>query len=70
MLAGELHNSSLSSAAYMSTVWPTMKAMNINTLLGAVTWQMIQPREGVFDFGELDKVLAGAREHGLHLVLL
>lgn len=70
MLAGELHNSSLSSAAYMSTVWPTMKEMNINTLLGAVTWEMIEPQEGVFDFGELDKVLEGAREHGLHLVLL
>ncbi|KPI41699.1 uncharacterized protein AB675_9357 [Cyphellophora attinorum] len=70
MLAGELHNSSLSSAAYMSTVWPTMKHMNINTLLGSVTWEMIEPVEGQFDFSELDKVILGAREHGLHLVLL
>lgn len=70
MLAGELHNSSLSSAAYMSTVWPTMRRMNINTLLGAVTWEMIEPSEGVFDFSELDKVIAGAREHDIHLVLL
>lgn len=70
MLAGELHNSSLSSAAYMSTVWPTMKEMNINTLLGSVTWEMIEPQEGVFDFAEFDKVLEGARAHGMHLVLL
>ena len=70
MLAGELHNSSLSSAAYMSTVWPVMKSMNINTLLGAVTWEMIEPREGHFDFSELDKVILGARSQGLHLVLL
>ena len=70
MLAGELHNSSLSSAAYMSTVWSTMKAMNMNTLLGSVTWEMIEPVEGKFDFSELDKVILGARREGLHLVLL
>ncbi len=70
MLAGELHNSSLSSAAYMSTVWPKMKYMNINTLLGAVTWEMVEPVEGQFDFTELDKVILSARNHGLHLVLL
>lgn len=70
MLAGELHNSSLSSAKYMSTVYPTMKYMNLNTLLGAVTWEMIEPTEGNFDFTELDACILGAREHGLHLVLL
>ena len=70
MLAAELHNSSLSSSAYMSTVWQEMKDMNINTLLGAVTWEMIEPIEGQFDFSELDKVILGARKHGVHLVLL
>jgi Domain of unknown function (DUF5597)/Beta-galactosidase len=70
MLAAELHNSSLSSAEYMSTVWQNMVDMNINTLLGSVTWEMIEPEEGHFDFSELDKVIFGAREHGMHLVLL
>ncbi|EON98389.1 putative glycoside hydrolase protein [Phaeoacremonium minimum UCRPA7] len=70
MLAGELHNSSLSSARFMSEVWPAMKSNHINTLLGSVTWEMIEPEEGRFDFSELDRVLAGAREHDMHLVLL
>lgn len=70
MLAGELHNSSLSNAAFMRTVWPNMKAMNINTLLGSVTWEMIEPIEGHFDFAELDQVILDARNHDLHLVLL
>ncbi|KAL2106501.1 hypothetical protein VUR80DRAFT_6647 [Thermomyces stellatus] len=70
MLAGELQNSSLSSAKYMSEVWPAMKAHSLNTLLGSVTWEMVEPREGHFDFSELDRVLAGAREHDMHLVLL
>jgi hypothetical protein len=70
MLGGELHNSSLSSARFMSEVWPAMKAQSINTLLGSVTWEMIEPVEGKFEFSELDKVIQGAREHSMHLVLL
>jgi hypothetical protein len=36
-----------------------------NTVLGCVTWEDIEPAEGQFDFSELDKVILGAREHGL-----
>lgn len=70
MLPGELHNSSLSSAKFMGEVWADMRAQSVNTLLGSVTWEMIEPREGEFDFSELDRVLTGAREHDMHLVLL
>ncbi|CAG7559013.1 unnamed protein product [Fusarium equiseti] len=70
MLAGELHNSSLSSASYMAEVWPTMKEQAINTLLGAVSWEQIEPVEGEFDFTELDRVILDAREQGMHLILL
>lgn len=70
MLAGELQNSSLTSSEYMDTVWRKMKGANINTLLGCVTWEDIEPEEGVFDFSEFDKVILGARKHDMHLVLL
>ncbi|KAL2859202.1 glycoside hydrolase superfamily [Aspergillus pseudodeflectus] len=70
MLAGELHNSSLSSARYMADVWPAMKKQGINTLLGCVSWEQIEPFEGKFDFSELDKIILGAREHNMRLVLL
>ncbi|KAI1774310.1 glycoside hydrolase [Hypoxylon cercidicola] len=70
MLPAELQNSSLSCAEYMDTVWQKVKDMNVNTLLGCVTWEMIEPIEGEFDFSELDKVILSAREHSLHLVLL
>ncbi|KAI8670228.1 hypothetical protein NCS55_00768000 [Fusarium keratoplasticum] len=39
-------------------------------MLGSVSWESIEPQEGVFDFSELDKVVLGARKHGLHLVIL
>ncbi|CAH0057189.1 unnamed protein product [Clonostachys solani] len=70
MLAGELHNSNLSSASYMADVWPRMVQNGINTLLGGVSWAQVEPAEGVFDFSELDKVILGARQHDMHLVLL
>ncbi|CAG9949182.1 unnamed protein product [Clonostachys rosea f. rosea IK726] len=70
MLPGELHNSSLSSARYMSEVWGPMNQQSINTLLGSVTWETIEPEEGKFDFSELDKVLEGARQHDMKLVIL
>lgn len=70
LLPGELHNSSLSSARYMSPIWAQMKAQSINTLLGAVTWELIEPVEGKFDFSELDQIILDARAHGIYLVLL
>ena len=70
-LAAELHNSSLSSPSYMRThVYAKTHAMNINTLLGAVTWEMVEPVEDCFDFSRLDEVIADARKWGIRLVVL
>lgn len=70
MLAGELQNSSFSSPEYMQDVWIKLKAMNMNTVLGSVSWEQIEPTEGTFDFTVLDQILLDARAHGLHVVLL
>lgn len=70
MRAGELQNSSLTSVEYMEPVWQKMVDTNINTLLGCVTWEMIEPEEGVFKFSVLDEIILAARKHSVHLVLL
>jgi len=70
MLAAELQNSSMTSAKYMKTVWPKLTAANINTVLGCVTWEQIEPTEGESTFTQLDEVITDARGHGLKLVLL
>lgn len=70
MRAAELNNSSLSSREFMSSIYPRMVANNVNTLLGAVSWQQIEPIEDRFDFKELTGVIKDARTHGLKLVLL
>ena len=70
MLAGELGNSSASSIEYMQPIWPKLEAMNLNTLLAPVYWELLEPREGRFDFTHVDHLIHSAREHDLKLVLL
>jgi len=70
MLGGELHNSSASSMAYMEPIWDKLAAMKLNTVLATVSWELVEPEEGRFDFSLLDGLLAGARSHDLKLVLL
>jgi beta-galactosidase GanA len=70
MLAGELQNSSLTLSKYMAEAWPKLAEANLNTVLGSVTWEQIEPEEDNFDFAEFDECLRGARQSGLRLVVL
>ncbi len=70
ILGGELHNSSASSLAYMEPIWPKMVALNLNTVLAVVSWELLEPEEGRFDFTLVDGLLDGACKHHLRLVLL
>jgi hypothetical protein len=70
LLAGELLNSSSSSLAFMEPIWPRLTAMNLNSVLASVSWELLEPREGQYDFTLVDGLLAGAREHQLRLVLI
>jgi len=70
MLAGEVHNSSASSREYMKPIWDKLAAMKLNTVLATVSWELIEPQEGQFDFALVDALLDDARAHDLKLVLL
>ena len=70
LLAGELHNSSPSSSAYMKPLWDRLRDLNLNAVLAAVSWELVEPKEGTFDFTSVDSLLEGARSHGLKLILL
>lgn len=54
----------------MKPLWSKLKAFNLNTVLGAVTWDQVEPVEGQFDFGQLDEFVKDARSHGLKLIVL
>jgi len=70
ILGGELLNSSSSSLSYMQPIWPRVKALNVNTVLAPVSWELIEPQEGKFDFTLVDGLITSAQQHGLRLVLL
>ena len=70
MRAGEVHNSTGSSAAWMARAWDKAEELGMNTLLVAVPWEDVEPEEGRFDFLLVDRLIAEARERGGHLGLL
>ena len=67
---GELGNSSFTSMEYMAPVWPKLKALNLNTVLAPVYWELIEPVEGKFDFDLYDQLIGEARKNNLKLILL
>ena len=70
MLAGETGNSSASDLEYMSTIWPKVVKMHLNTLVVPVYWELTEPKEGVFDFTLVDSIITSARLHNMKLVFL
>jgi beta-galactosidase GanA len=70
MLSGELHNSSSSSLEYMKPIWPQLRAMGLNSVVTPLSWELIEPEEGKFDFALVDGLLAQARENQQRVVFL
>ncbi len=70
ILGGELGNSSASSIEYMQPVWNKLTAMNLNTVLIPVYWELTEPEESVFDFSLIDSLLDKSRKNNLKVILL
>ncbi|MBK7131550.1 MAG: DUF5597 domain-containing protein [Bacteroidales bacterium] len=70
MLSGELHNSSASSIEYMKPVWDNMKAMHLNTVVSTVSWELLEPEEGKFNFDLVDAQIVEARKRDIRLVII
>jgi hypothetical protein len=70
MLAGELHNSSPSSPAYMAPVWDKLARIGVETVIGVASWELVEPEEGRFNFAEVDDQIRQARARGMKLVMI
>jgi beta-galactosidase GanA len=69
MLGMQVNNSS-AWPAMLPEVWPAVDRLHANTVEMPVYWEQLEPTQGKFDFSVVDALLAGAREHKVHLVLL
>ena len=70
MISGELLNSSSSNLDAMKPVWPRLAGMGLNTVVTPLSWELIEPKEGTYDFSLVDGLLAGARESHERIVFL
>ncbi len=70
MLSGELHNSSSSSLDYMKPLWPKLTAMGLNSVVTPLSWELVEPVEGHYDFALVDGLLAQARDNHQRIVFL
>lgn len=70
MIGGELGNSSASTLEDVQRIFPHLKALGLNTVLAPVTWELIEPQEGKYDFGTLDNIIQQARKNQLKVVVL
>ena len=69
ILGGEVGNSS-GEADYLRDFWPTLRALNLNTLLAPVYWDRTEPAEGQFDYRLVDGLIREARANHMRLVVL
>lgn len=70
LISGELHNSTAGGFKYMRPVWKRLKEKNLNSVIATVSWELIEPEEGKFNFSLVDSVIAGARNADLKLILI
>jgi hypothetical protein len=70
ILGGELHNSTSSNLNYLKPRLAKFAAGHINTALASVCWDMVEAKEGKFDFSIVDGLIKQARLNHIRLVLL
>ncbi|MEI6047395.1 MAG: DUF5597 domain-containing protein [Bacteroidota bacterium] len=70
MISGELHNSTCGGLEYMRPVWKRMAKKNLNSVIATVSWELVEPEQGKFDFALVDSMIAGARKADIKLMLI
>jgi beta-galactosidase GanA len=70
MFAGELHNSTCGGYETMRPVWKKLAKKNLNSVIASVSWELVEPEQGKFDFALVDSIITGARTANLKVVLI
>ncbi len=66
---GELGNSS-AERSFLTEHWAKLESLGLNTVVAPVSWDVVEPVEGTFDWTTVDELVDDASAHGMRLVLL
>jgi len=69
MLGGQVHNSS-AWPSELPAIWKALAELHANTVEAPVYWEQVEPKEGSFNWENVDLLIKGARQHNVHVVLL
>ena len=69
-LCGELTNNAATSLNYLKPIWPALTKSNLNSVIAGVSWAMVEPREGKFNFEIVDSVITDVRKNNLKLIFI
>ncbi len=70
LILGAQVNNSSAWPSMLPKVWPAIADIHANTVEMPVYWEQFEPSPGHFDTSVVDTLLAQARAHHVHLVLL
>ena len=69
-VAGELSNTASSDREGTKAAIARLAAANLNTILTVVSWDLVEPEEGKFDFSMIDYQIEAARAANVRIILL
>ena len=69
-VAGELANTTSSDREATKAAIPRLAAANLNTILTVVSWDLVEPEEGKFDFSMIDYQIEAAHAAHVRLIFL
>lgn len=69
-LTGEVHNSSSTDPERMEGIWEKAEYLHLNTLALPVSWDLLEEKEGYYDFSMADVLIRQARSHHMHIIFL
>jgi beta-galactosidase GanA len=69
-LCGELSNNAATNIEYMKPIWPLLTGGNLNSVIAGVSWAMIEPQEGKFNFDIVGNVIKEARANNLKIIFI
>lgn len=70
ILGGQVHNSSSGNSEYFERTVAKLVQLHANTVLAPVTWELLEPTEGTYDFAQLGDMVRTARKHRVKLIVL